>query len=176
MKPSIKMACGALLLYMQAASAVELDKPTVESAKRFLAAYLGHTNKANINLLTLYSESAKIKVTVTTLDRATTERQLNGHQWKQLLRDTWYNGQPSVEPIELHDVTIKRVDDNSLEIAAHRYAMRRCYWDNNYTAVIEKKAAGSYQIVSENLLIDHQNQCHRPDTTTINQEIKIVPN
>ncbi|OAI00902.1 hypothetical protein A1353_19015 [Methylomonas methanica] len=176
MKPGIKVVCCTLLLCMQAVSAVELDKPTVESAKRFLAAYLEHTNKANITLLTLYSESAKITATVTTLDRSTSERQLSGHQWKQLLRDTWYSGQPSVEPIELHDVIITRLDENRLKIAARRYAMRRCYWDNNYLAVIEKATGGGYQIVSENLLIDHQNQCVQPDTTNIKQEIKIVPN
>ncbi|MCQ8118497.1 hypothetical protein [Methylomonas rosea] len=176
MKPGVTMARWALLLSIQSANAVEMDKQTVESAKRFLATYLELTNKANINLLTLYRDSANITATVTTLDRATSERQLSGHKWKQLLRETWYNGQPSVEPIELHDVTIKRLGENNLEITAHRYAMRRCYWDNQYRVVIEKSAGGMYQIVSETLLIDHQNQCQRPDTTTIKQEIKIVPN
>lgn len=176
MKPVVKMAFGVMLLCFQTVGAVELDNQTVENAKRFLAAYLQHTNKANINLLTLYSESAKISVTVTTLDRETTERNFSGHTWKQLLRETWYSGQPSVEPIELHDVTIKSAGGNALEITAHRYAMRRCYWDNNYQVVIEKTAAGGYQIVRENLLIDHQNQCQRPETMTISQEIKIVPN
>lgn len=174
MKPGVTLAYGALLLCIQSASAVELDKQTVESAKRFLAAYLEHTNKTNITLLTLYSDSAKIKVTVATLDRETTERDFSGHLWKQLLRETWYNGQPSVEPIELHDITIKSVGGNALEITAHRYAMRRCYWDNNYQVVIDKAAAGSYQIVSENLLIDHQNQCQRPETMTISQEINLL--
>lgn len=175
MKACIHRACCVLMLTLQPAFAAELDKQTVESAKRFLAAYLDYTNTSNINLLTLYSETAKIKVTVTTLDRTTTERDFSGHVWKQLMRETWYNGQPSIEPIELHDVTIKSLGVNTLAIAAHRYAMRRCYWDNNYQLVIEKTATSGYLIVSENLIIDHQNQCQRPETTTIKQEIQIVP-
>ncbi|MDT4292357.1 hypothetical protein RO575_22555 [Methylomonas sp. MO1] len=163
MKTHIKMVYGALLLCIQPANAVELDKQSIESVKRFLVAYLAHTNTNNINLLTLYSESAKINVTVTTLDRATTEKKFSGQVWKQLLRQTWYSGQPSIEPIELHDVMIKSIGGNTLEIAAHRYAMRRCYWDNDYQLVIEKTPVGGYQIVKENLLIDHQNQCQRAE-------------
>ena len=70
-----KVIC-LLLLCSQMANATELDKQLVLDAKHFLTAYLNYTNTRNIDLLKLYSDDATIKVTVTTLDRATKETTL----------------------------------------------------------------------------------------------------
>jgi hypothetical protein len=166
-----KVTC-LLLLCLQMANATELDKQLVLDAKRFLTAYLKYTNTRNIDLLKLYSDDATIKVTVITLDRATKVTDFSGQAWKQLLRETWYNGQPAVEPVELHNVSIQG-NGTSLEVSAQRYSQTRCYWDNNYKVTFAKNDRGEYQIINETLTIDHKNQCQTPDTLTINQAIKI---
>ena len=166
-----KVSC-LLLLCSQMANATELDKQLVLNAKHFLTAYLKYTNTRNIDLLKLYSDGATIKVTVTTLDRAIKETDLSGQAWKRLLRETWYSGQPAVEPVELHNVSIQGNGTN-LEVSAQRYSQIRCYWDNNYKATFVKNNIGEYQIINETLYIDHKNQCQTPDTLTINQDIKI---
>ena len=166
-----KVIC-LLLLCSQMANAGELDKQCVLDAKHFLAAYLNYTNTRNIDLLKLYSDAATIKVTVTTLDRATKENDFSGQAWKRLLRESWYSGQPAVEPVELHNVSIQ-TNGTRLEVAAQRYSQTRCYWDNNYKVTFAKNDTGEYQIINETLTIDHKNQCQTPDTLTINQDIKI---
>lgn len=171
----VKMEYWLLLLISQTASATELDKQLVDNAKHFLTAYLQSTNTSNIDLLRLYSEAATIKVTVKTLDRATKTTDFSGQDWKRLLRESWYIGKPAIEPMELHHVSIQENGDG-LEISAQRYAQKHCYWDNNYQVVIAKNDAGDYQIIKENLYIDHQNQCPAPDILTITQEVKIIPN
>ena len=167
----IKLAC-LLLLCSQMANATELDKQLVLDAKHFLTAYLNYTNTRNIDLIKLYSDDATIKVTVTTLDRATKETTFSGQAWKRLLRESWYSGQPAVEPVELHNVSIQG-NGTSLEVSAQRYSQIRCYWDNNYKVTFAKSDTGEYQIINETLYIDHKNQCQTPDTLTINQDIKI---
>ena len=166
-----KVAC-LLLLGSQLANATELDKQLVLDAKHFITAYLNDTNTRNIDLLKLYSDGATIKVTVITLDRATKETTLSGQTWKRLLREYLYSGQPAVEPVELHNVTIQD-NKTSLEVSALRYLQTRCYWDNNYKVTFAKNDTGEYQIINETLYIDHKNQCRAPDSLTINQNIKI---
>jgi hypothetical protein len=160
------------LLGSQLANATELDKQLVLDAKHFLTAYLNDTNTRNIDLLMLYSDAATIKVTVITLDRATKETTFNGQAWKRLLRESWYSGQPAVEPIELHNVSIQD-NGTSLEVSAQRYSQIRCYWDNNYKVTFAKNETSEYQIINETLYIDHKNQCQEPDSLIINQDIKI---
>jgi hypothetical protein len=154
------------------ANATELDKQLVLDAKHFLTAYLNDTNTRNIDLLKLYSDSATVKVTVITLDRATKETTFSGQAWKGLLRESWYSGQPAVEPVELHNVSIQD-NKTSLEVSAQRYSQIRCYWDNNYKVTFAKNETSEYQITNETLYIDHKNQCQEPDSLTINQNIKI---
>jgi hypothetical protein len=166
-----KVTC-LLLLCSQLANATELDKQLVLDAKRFLTAYLNYTNTRNIDLLKLYSDDGTIKVTVITLDRANKETTFSGQAWKRLLRESWYSGQPAVEPVELHNVSIQDNKTN-LEVSAQRYSQTRCYWDNNYKVTFAKNETGEYQITNETLYIDHKNQCQIPDTLTINQDIKI---
>ncbi len=166
-----KVAC-LLLLCSQMANATELDKQLVLNVKDFLTAYLNYTNTRNINLLKLYSDDAIIKVTVTTLDRATKETTFSGQAWKQLLREYWYSDQPAIESVELHNVNIQG-NEASLEVSAQRYSQIRCYWDNNYKVTFAKNETREYQIINETLYIDHKNQCQTPDTLTINQDIKI---
>ena len=161
-----------LLLCSQMANGTELDKQLVLDAKHFLNQYLKYTNTGNINLLKLYSDAATIKVTVTTLDRATQVTDLSGQAWKRLLRESWYSGQPAVESVELRNVTLQG-NGTSLEVSAQRYAQKRCYWDTNYNMVITKNDTGEYQIIKETLTIDHKNQCQTPDSLTINQNVKI---
>lgn len=164
-----------LLACSQAIAAAVLDKPSVENVKRFLSAYLKYTNTGNIDLLKLYSETATIKVTVTTLDGITKASDFSGQTWKRLLRESWYSGKPAVEAIELRNVVLKGEGQN-VAMTAQRYAQTRCYWDNNYTMVIAKDGTGQYQIIKENLYIAHKNQCQPPDKLTINQNIKINQN
>jgi hypothetical protein len=166
-----KVVC-LLLLSSQFANATELDNQLVLDAKHFLTVYLNDTNTGNIDLLKLYSDIGTIKVTVITLDRATKETTFSGQAWKRLLRESWYSGQPAVEPIELHNVSIQD-NGTSLEVSAQRYSQIRCYWDNNYKVTLAKNEAGEYQIINETLYIDHKNQCPVPDSLTINQDIKI---
>ena len=167
----IKLAC-LLLLCSQMANATELDKQLVLDAKHFLTAYLNYTNTRNIDLIKLYSDDATIKVTVTTLNRATKETTFSGQAWKRLLRESWYSGQTAVEPVELHNVSIQG-NGTDLEVSAQRYSQTRCYWDNNYLVTFTKNETREYQIINETLYIDHKNQCQTPDTLTINQDIKI---
>lgn len=174
MKTRAKMACVGALLWWHAPNAATVDQQTVEDARIFLAGYLELNNTKNINLLPLYADEAEINVTVVTLDREVRTLELNGRKWKQLLRETWYNGQPSAEPMQLHDIRIKPISGEALEIAAHRYALGRCYWDNRYRLVIAKDAK-RYRIIGETLLIHHHNQCEQPETTIVNQEITITP-
>jgi hypothetical protein len=169
-----KMACVGASLWWNATNATTLDQQTVEDARTFLAGYLELNNTQKISLLPLYADDAVINVTVVTLDREVRTLELSGHKWKQLLRETWYNGQPSAEPMQLHDIKIKPISGDTLEITAHRYTLKRCYWDNRYRLVIAKTAA-RYLIIGETVLIDHQNRCEPPETTIINQEITIIP-
>ena len=169
-----KMACVGASLWWHTPNAATLDQQTVEDARMFLANYLELNNTQNISLLPLYADDAAINVTVVTLDREVRTLELSGRKWKQLLRETWYNGQPSAEPMQLHDIKIKPMNSDTLEITAHRYALARCYWDNRYRLVIAKTSA-MYHIIAETLRIDHQNQCEPPGTTIINQEISIIP-
>lgn len=173
MNMRIKMVCVSGLVCLQATSHALANPKTHEEAKRFVADYLSLINTHNINVVGLYSESATINVTVTTLDRATTKREIGGHTWKQLLRDAWYNGKPSIEPAELHDVMIQETGDGRLSITAHRYAVPRCYWDNSYQMEIAETATGGFQVVNETLFIDHQNQCQHTAPSTIRQSIEI---
>jgi hypothetical protein len=166
-----KVSC-LLLLCSQMANATEIDKQLILNAKNFLTTYLKYTNTRSIDLLKLYSDSATIKVTVTTLDRATKVTDFSGQAWKRLLRESWYSGQPAVEPVELHNVSIQG-NGISLKVSAQRYSQIRCYWDNNYKVTFAKNDTGKYQIINETLYIDHKNQCQTPDTLTINQAIKI---
>ena len=55
MKARVKRACAVVWLSLQAAFATALDLSSIESAKRFLIAYLEYTNKNSSELLTLYS-------------------------------------------------------------------------------------------------------------------------
>jgi hypothetical protein len=166
-----KIAC-LLLLGAQLAHAAELDPQAVLNAKHFLTDYINYTHTGDIDLLKLYSDTATIKVTVTTLDRATTVTELSGQAWKRLLRESWYSGQPALEPVELRNVSLQDTGAG-LEVSAQRYAQKRCYWDTRYTMVLAKNATGAYQIINETLFIDHKNQCPTPDSLTINQDIKI---
>ena len=166
-----KVAC-LLLLGSRMANGTELDKQLVLDAKHFLNQYLKYTNTGNIDLLKLYSDAATIKVTVTTLDRATKVTDFSGQAWKRLLRESWYSGQPAVESVELRNVTLQD-NGTSLEVSAQRYAQKRCYWDTNYTMVITKNDTGEYQVIKETLTIDHKNQCQTSDSLTINQNVKI---
>ena len=172
MNSAVSKVAWLLLLGSQMANATELDKQLVLDAKHFLTAYLNDTNTRNIDLLKLYSDGAIIKVTVITLDRATKETTFSGQAWKRLLRESWYSGQPAVEPIELHNVSIQD-NGTSLEVSAQRYSQIRCYWDNNYKVTFAKNDTSEYQIINETLYIDHKNQCQAPDSLTINQNIKI---
>lgn len=171
----LRIAACVLTLVSNILSAAELDKQSVETAKHFLTSYLTYTNTGNIDLLKLYSDTATIKVTVTTLDGATKTSDFIGQQWKQVLRESWYKGKPAVEPIELRNVSVKGVGEN-LEVAAQRYTLDRCYLDSNYTMTIAKDGTGQYQIIKETLYIDHKNQCPPPDKMTIRQDIKINQN
>ena len=172
MNSAVSKVAWLLLLGSQIANATELDKQLVLDAKHFLTAYLNDTNTRNIDLLKLYSDGAIIKVTVITLDRATKETTFSGQAWKRLLRESWYSGQPAVEPIELHNVSIQD-NGTSLEVSAQRYSQIRCYWDNNYKVTFAKNETSEYQIINETIYIDHKNQCQEPDSLTINQDIKI---
>lgn len=169
-----KMACVGASLWWHTSNAATLDQQTVEDARMFLANYLELNNTKNISLLPLYADGAAVNVTVITLDHEVRTLELSGRKWKQLLRETWYNGQPSAEPMQLHDIKIKSVSGDTLEITAHRYAFARCYWDNRYRLLIAKTSAG-YHIIAETLRIDHQNQCESPETAIISQEITIIP-
>jgi hypothetical protein len=172
MNAALKLAPCLLLVLSHDIAAAELDKQTVETAKHFLSDYLKYTNTGNIDLLKLYSDAATIKITVTTQDGATKANELNGQNWKRLLRESWYSGKPAVEPVEFRGVTLKGEGAN-VEVRVKRYALNRCYWDNNYTLVIAKDSAGQYQVIKEIRYIDHNNQCQPPDKLTINQDIKI---
>ena len=172
MNRTVSKVIFLLLLCSQIANATELDKQLVLDAKHFLTAYLNYTNTRNIDLLKLYSDDATIKVTVITLDRATKVTDFSGQAWKRLLRESWYSGQPAVEPVELHNVSIQD-NKTKIEVSAQRYSQTRCYWDNNYKVTFAKNETGKYQITNETLYIDHKNQCQIPDTMTINQNIKI---
>lgn len=173
MKTWTKIACVGALLWWHAPSAAKLDQNTVEDARIFLAGYLELNNTKNISLLPLYADNAAINVTVITLDREVRTLELTGRKWKQLLRETWYNGQPSAEPMQLHNIKIKPMNGDTLEITARRYALTRCYWDDRYRLVIAKDTK-RYRIIGETLLINHHNQCEQPETTIVNQEITII--
>lgn len=172
MNTTLSKAACLLLLGSQTAHTAELDPQAVVNAKHLLTAYLNYTHTGNIDVLTLYSDTATIKVTVTTLDRATKVTELSGQTWKQLLRESWYSGQLMLEPVELRNVTLQG-NEARLEVSAQRYAQKRCYWDSHYRMVLAKNATGAYQIINENLYINHNNQCPTPDSLNINQDIKI---
>jgi hypothetical protein len=128
-------------------------------------------------LAALYRDTALIYLTVTTQNRQTQARVLNGPDWKRLLRDRMATTNQGIEPMALHQVRIQGQGQN-LEIAAQRYALNRCYWDMNYRLVITREGTGPYQIVKENRFSDHNNQCQTPtaDNLTLKQAIKIQQN
>jgi hypothetical protein len=175
MKAQKSIAVCVLALSPNTLPAAVLDKESVEAAKHFLTSYLTYANTGNIELLRLYSDTATIKVTVTTLDGTTKTSDFVGQQWKQVLRESWYKGKPAVEPLELRNVAVKGEAEN-LEVSAQRYTLDRCYWDNNYNMTIAKDGAGQFHIIKETLYIDHKNQCLPPDKMTIRQNIKINQN
>ena len=157
--------------------AAELDSETLSSAKAFLVDYVKGSNTGNGDLAALYRDTALIYLTVTTQNRQTQARVMNGPDWKRLLRERMATNNQGIEPMALHQVRIQGQGQN-LEIAAQRYALNRCYWDLNYRLVITREGAGPYQIVKENRFSDHNNQCQAPtaDILTLKQAIKIQQN
>lgn len=167
-----------LLVFILALSrghAFELDPDTIKHAKAFLATYVKAVNTRGGELPALYSETALITVTITTKDRRTYTYKMNGQDWKRLLQEKMTAGKPAAEPVELHNVRLQG-NGKTLEIAAQRYDLNRCFWDTSYSLVIAKDDAGQYRINKETLFIDHNNQCQPPETLTIKQAIHINQN
>jgi hypothetical protein len=119
----------------------------VQEGQRFFARYVALGNSYNPSIGTLYADSAAIKTTRRYPTGQIRSLELTGAQWKTLLQRVLPLAKAQGDRSEFKNVRFEAVGDD-IRVKAHRYSVRKCYWDRGYYMVIQRTAAG-LQIVEE---------------------------
>lgn len=154
------VTCGFLFF-----SWSELDEPislqlTEAEATSVFESYQAAAENLDPKIIEFYFENAKISSSITYPSGVVRTSSMPTHMWiTQIGRamaaaDTADGGTYYV----YSDITVS-AEGKQAVVKANRYAPSRCYWDTNYSMVLEKQADGIVRIVEENLNIPFLSEC-----------------
>lgn len=147
----ILIACGV--------AAGSSAAPSLEQeAREFFARYVALGEAYDSTIADIYSNDAVIKAYRRYPHGLERAMEMNGVQWKELIRKVMPVAKAQNERSEYKEPKFE-LRDGKVKITAKRYSVRKCYWDTGYYLVLEKQPDGSFKIIEEYSETQPQSDC-----------------
>jgi len=137
------------------ASARSIDEGEI---REFFANFTQLEQNFEISLAKLYANDAIIDVHMRQLDGRMRLIQLNGTEWKNLIARTMHLAKAAGDKSTYKNIEISIIGDGA-KIKATRYSLMRCYTDDMFYLIMQKKKSGKIIVVKEVAETQEKSNC-----------------
>lgn len=140
------------------ATSVRAGTVAVTEGKKFFEHYVALGERYDPALADLYLDQSRIMSLRRYPTGQTKTLELNGSQWKQLIRAAMPTARARGDRSEFRNVRIEPSGD-LVRVQAERYSAIKCYWDKGYYMLIGRHSDGSLRIMEEYSETQPQSDC-----------------